>query len=105
MYYRLKEDVALRAWKFVNGAMYLRLLPMPLQVERKTFELLQQCDGEHDLEESPTLVDLAARGVIEPCEQGTHPSDWSRFKRYDHRFVPAMNLMLTGKCNQLPKVW
>lgn len=53
MYYWLKEDVALRAWKFVNGAMYLRLLPKPLQVERETFELLLQCDGEHDLEESP----------------------------------------------------
>lgn len=99
MYYRLTEDVALRAWKFVNGAMYLRLLPMPLQVDREIFELLQQCDGEHDLEESPALIDLAARGCIEPCEQGVHPSEWSRFKRYDHRFVPAMNLMLTGKCN------
>ncbi|MBE7008749.1 MAG: radical SAM protein [Ruminococcaceae bacterium] len=99
MYYRLCDDYALRAWKFVNHAMYCRCAPAPLRVDAETFELLLACDGEHDLEESDALKSLTERGVIAPCEQGERPSEWSRYRRYPHRMVPGMNLMLTGKCN------
>ena len=57
------------------------------------------CDGEHDIAESEKLHSLCERGIIAPCERGEQPSEWSRFRKYPHRFVPAMNLMLTGKCN------
>ncbi len=35
MYYRLNDDYALRAWKFVNHAMYHRYSPAPLRGHRK----------------------------------------------------------------------
>ena len=99
MYYRLTDDYALRAWKFVSHAMYHRYATLPLRADEETFELLLTCDGEHDLEESDKLRALCKQGVVSPCYQGEHPSEWSRYRKYEHRFVPAMNLMLTGKCN------
>ncbi len=99
MYYRLCDDYALRAWKYVNHGMYHRLTAAPLSVDAETFELLRQCDGEHDLAESDMLKGLVKQGIIAPCRQGEQPSEWSRYRRYEHRFVPSMNLMLTGKCN------
>ena len=99
MYYRLNDDYALRAWKFVNHVVYHRYSPNPIRVDEETFELLRHCDGEHDLEESSELKKLAEQGVIASCEKGEQSSEWSRYKKYEHRCVPEMNLMLTGKCN------
>lgn len=99
MYYRLNDDYALRAWKFVNHVMYHRYSPAPLRVDEETFELLRRCDGEHDLPESDALKSLTEKGIIAPCSRGERPSEWSRWRKYPHRFVPSVNLMLTGKCN------
>ena len=99
MYYRLNDDFALRSWKFVKHAMYHRYLPSVLKADGDTFNLLLKCDGEHDLSDSALLRSLTERGIISQCNFGEKPSEWSRFKKYEHRFVPAMNLMITGKCN------
>ena len=99
MYYRLTDNYALRAWKFVDHAMYERFSPAPLKVDAGIFDLLLKCDGEHDLQENDSLKWLAGQGIIAPCEKGTKLSEWSAYRKYEHRFVPSMNLMLTGKCN------
>ena len=99
MFYRLTDNYALRAWKYVNRVVYLRFEAAPLMVDAETFDVLLACDGEHDLMPDEALVGLAELGVVEPCAEGERPCGWSRFRRYDHRFVPNMNLMLTGKCN------
>ena len=99
MYYRLTDTYALRAWKFVNHLLYQRYSAEPLRLDDATFDVLLACDGEHDLPSGEKLDRLAELGIIEPCTRGEGPSDWSRYRRYEHRFVPAMNLMLTGKCN------
>ena len=99
MYCRLNDDYALRAWKFVNHGLYHRYTADPLRVDEKTYDLLMQCDGEHDLEDTEALQALIRNEVVSPCQKGEHPSEWSRYRRYDHRFVPSMNLMITGKCN------
>lgn len=99
MYCRLSDDYALRAWKFAPHGVYYRFSAKPLRTDEKTFELLRKCDGLTELEENEALKNLASSGVIEPCEKGNLPSEWSRYREYDHRFVPAMNLMITGKCN------
>ena len=58
MYCKLSNDCALRAWKFVNHAMYHRYLPDPIKVDDAVFDLLLKCDGEHDLTESDALNSL-----------------------------------------------
>lgn len=99
MYYRLNDEYALRAWKFMDRVVYNRFLPNASRLDEETFDLLMQCDGEHEFTENEKLNDLTKQGVISPCRWGEKPSEWSRFRRYEHRFVPSMNLMLTGKCN------
>ena len=99
MFYRLTENYALRAWKYAPHGVYFRYAENPIRVDADTFELLLKCDGAHELEETEELRRLAEQGVVAPCEKGCAPDDWSRYRKYDHRFVPKMNLMITGKCN------
>ena len=99
MYYRLTDTFALREWKYANRALYYRYAAAPLRLDRATFDVLLACDGEHELPEDGQLARLVEAGIIEPCARGEQPSAWSRLRSYEHRFVPFMNLMLTGKCN------
>ena len=99
MYYRLNDNYALRAWKFAPHGLYHRYTASPIRVDDETYELLRKCDGLTDLDDCDELRALAGAGVIEPCEKGELPCEWSRYREYGHRFVPAMNLMITGKCN------
>lgn len=99
MYYRLNDDYALRAWKYVNNVIYNRYAAEPIRVDDDTFKLLKSCDGDQDLPESEELKNLTEQGIVSPCRQGEHPSEWSQFRKYEHRFMPGINLMVTGKCN------
>lgn len=99
MFYRLTDKYALRSWKYANRALYHRFAAAPLRLDKRAFDVLLACDGEHDLPEDEQLARLVETGIVEPCPKGEAKSEWSRHRRYEHRFVPFMNLMLTGKCN------
>ena len=99
MFYRLSDQIALRSWMRVEGAYYQKNIPTALPLTRREFDTLKLCDGEHDLEPDETLALLAERGLILPCKQGEHPSEWSAYRHIENRYFPKMNLMITGKCN------
>ena len=99
MYYRLKDDVALRKWRYVDRAVFRKRSDLAFGVSQKEFDLLLLCDGEHDIEPSPYLADLLKHRYIEECQKGDHPSEWSLLHEYDNYYFPRMNLMVTGKCN------
>jgi radical SAM protein with 4Fe4S-binding SPASM domain len=99
MYYRLKDNVALRAWKYVDRAIYIKGVDHALGISEEEFKLLLLCDGEHDIEPSPHLSNLLSKNFIEECKKGDKPNDWSTFRQYDNYYFPKMNLMITGKCN------
>ena len=99
MYYRLKSDVALRKWKYVDRAIYVKGINHALSVSEEDFELLLLCDGNHDLEDNTRINNLINKGYIEKCQKGDKPNEWSIFKEYDNYYFPMMNLMITGKCN------
>ena len=99
MFYRLSEQIALRSWIRVEGAYYQKNVPTALPLTRREFDTLKLCDGEHDLAPDETLASLAERGLILPCEQGEHPSEWSAYRHIENRYFPKMNLMITGKCS------
>ena len=84
---------------FVPGAYYVKneLPAHPLSDEE--LDLLLLCDGEHDISDSGKLFELLSKNLIEPCEKGQHPSEWSAYKSYPHRHFPKMNFMITGRCN------
>ena len=99
MYYRVKDDVALRKWKLVDRALYMIGSDCAFGVSKKEWNLLLLCDAEHDIEPSPYLANLLSKGYIEKCKKGEKPSEWSLLKEYDNYYFPRMNLMITGKCN------
>ncbi len=99
MYLKLADYVALRSWKNVEYAIYIKGLPYAQPLTRKQANVLLLCDGEHDIEADETVLDLAARNLIFSCEKGDHPSAWSAYKKYENPYFPKMNLMVTGKCN------
>ncbi|MBO6141266.1 MAG: radical SAM protein [Ruminococcus sp.] len=99
MYYRLCDDIALRSWLFISGAFYRKHETYAQGLKGEEFELMLLCDGEHDLESSDLLESLVKRQLIEKCEKGEKPNEWSAYKSYKHRYFPKMNFMITGKCN------
>ena len=99
MYYRLRESIALRSWKFVSRAYYRKNEPYAKGLSKGEFDFLLLCDGEHDIPESSLTKALELKGFIEKCSQGEHPCEWSGHKSYGHRYFPKMNFMITGKCN------
>jgi len=99
MFYRLKDNIALRKWRYVDRAIYVKGHDSALGVSKEEFELLLLCDGKHDIQPNPYLTNLLSRRFIEECEEGEEPSSWSRLKEYDNYYFPKMNLMITGKCN------
>lgn len=99
MYFRLKDNISLRSWERVRGAVYHKEMPYATGVTAGELQILIMSDGEHDIEETEITDNLIKKGLIEPCEKGEHPSEWSSYKSYDNRYFPKMNLMITGKCN------
>ena len=99
MYFRIKTHVALRSWKGLRGAVYLKGQPYARGVTAEELSVLKLCDGEHDIQEDGTTAILIQKDLIEPCRRGEHPSEWSAYRCYENRYFPKMNLMITGKCN------
>ena len=80
MYYRLKNNIALRKWRYVDRAVYRKGSDLATGISKEEFELALLCDGEHDIGPDPYLVNLLSAGIIEKCNKGDHPTEWSTFK-------------------------
>ena len=99
MIYILKQNIALRSWWRVPYAYYIKDTRDAQKLTKEEFELLSLCDGQNDLEDSDLLSRLEARGFIEKCEKGEKSlGAWQKME-CDNRYFPAMNWMITGKCN------
>ena len=99
MFYRIKDNIALRKWRYVDRAIYIKGYDHALGIKKEEWDLLLLCDGEHDIEPNVYLANLLANQYIEQCNKGQSPSEWSKLKEYDNFYFPRMNLMITGKCN------
>lgn len=99
MYYRLKDNVALRKWRYVDRAIYFKGAENACGISKEEFEILLLCDAQHDISPNPYLVNLLSRGLIEECEKDAKVNPWSLLHEYDNYYFPKMNLMITGKCN------
>ena len=99
MYYRVNDHIALRGWKNIPFAYYVRGEAGARQLTNREFLCLLLCDGTTDLEPNDTLEQLERRGLVSACRKGDAPSAWSLYRRHDNVHVPKMNLMITGRCN------
>ena len=101
MKYILNENIALRSWHMVPYAYYIRHMRKAAGLTEAEYEFLSACDG---VTEAPAGAEelaekFLASGMIREAEAGETVSQWSRPRYCDNRYFPALNLMLTGKCN------
>ena len=97
--YLLNEDVGLRSWRRVPFAYYRRSERNARRVSKETFDLLLRCDGIREIPDNAPIAALVARGLCHPAGAGERLTDWQRYRSYDNEYFPALNWMLTGKCN------
>ena len=99
MTYILNEKVALRSWWRVPYAYYIKGKRNAQKLTKEEFELLSCCDGHTEIEDSELLAGLLKREFISKCEKGEKSlAPWQK-RECDNRYFPAMNWMITGKCN------
>jgi len=96
---KLNENIALRGWRLVPRAYYRRGDSYAKGLSPGEFEVLLKCDGETEIEPSPELSALMARGLCLPAERGEAPTTWQSYRFCDNRYFPMVNWAITGKCN------
>lgn len=101
MKFILNDKIALRSWRRVPYAYYIKGRRYAVGLTAEQFSLLKLCDGEHDFETSELaqLEPLKTAGLIVPSKNGEKLTKWQRHKECDNRYFPAMSWMITAKCN------
>ena len=81
-------------------AYYSKLLPTARYLTKAEFDLLLQCDGNTEMEQTPLLEYLEKKGLISKCDKNEKQlSLWQRYRHCDNRYFPKINWMITSKCN------
>ena len=99
MSYILNDKIMLRSWWRVPYAYYIKGVRNAQKLTKEEFELLSRCDGHSEVEDSELLTSLLERGFITECKSGEKSLDPWQYRVCDNRYFPAMNWMITGKCN------
>lgn len=98
--YILNQNIALRSWQLVPYAYYIKGIRNAKGLKKDEFEILLKCDGKTELDEtSPLVKHFTENGFISPIKNGNELSKWQRYLDCDNRYFPAINWMITGKCN------
>ena len=100
MKYILNENIALRSWRLVPFAFYIKGIRRAQKLSSEDFLLLMTCDGktEHD-PESEDIKRLEELGLIKRAKDGDSLTDWQKTRFCDNRYMPGVNWSITGKCN------
>lgn len=98
MKYILTPQVGLRSWHLVPCAYYIKGQRNAHGLKREEFALLRRCDGQQELELTPLLQSLVRRHLCRPAKEGETLTPWQVLD-CDNRYFPAMNWMITGRCN------
>ena len=100
MSYILNPNIALRSWRLVPYAYYIKGIRDARGLKKDEFELLLKCDGKTELDDnSPLVRKFSEYGIIAPARNGDELSEWQKHRDCDNRYFPAMEYAITGKCN------
>ncbi len=100
MSYILNPNIALRSWRLVPYAYYIKGVRDARGLKKDEFELLLKCDGKTELDDnSPLVRKFSEYGTIAPARNGDELSEWQKHLDCDNRYFPAMEYAITGKCN------
>ena len=91
MKYILAPHVGLRSWHLVPWAYYVKGVRNAKGLKQEEYELLRQCDGIRELEQSALLTSLEQRGFCRPAKNGEVLTVWQMF------VISAVGKLLTVK--------
>lgn len=98
--YILNPDIALRSWRLVPYAYYIKGVRDARGLKKDEFEFLLKCDGKTELEDnSPLAEKFLDMGFIAPAKDGDKLSEWQKHLDCDNCYFPSMSFTVTGKCN------
>lgn len=98
-YYILNPNIALRSWRLVPYAYYIKGVRNAEGLKKDEFEFLSKCDGKTELEDaSPLVKKFLDMRLIAPAKKGETLSEWQKLA-CDNRYFPALNFAVTEKCN------
>lgn len=101
--YILNENIALRSWRLVPYAYYIKHERNARGLKADEFAFFSSCDGVslHDADgsEKPFIEKFTANGMIRAAKDGETMTEWQKLRTCDNRYFPAMNWMITGRCN------
>ncbi len=98
--YILNSGIALRSWRLVPYAYYIKGVRDAKGLKKDEFEFLLKCDGKTEITEYSSLVEkFLNMGFIAPAKRGKTLSEWQKHLNCDNRYFPAMEYAITGKCN------
>lgn len=98
MYYVLSPNIALRSWKYVPYAYYVREKTYAEGLERAEFERLLLCDGEHELAGDELMRALVDKGLCRVAREGERLDPWQRHLTCPNRYFPRMFWSITERC-------
>lgn len=100
MRYILNPNIALRSWRLVPYAYYIKGVRDARGLKKDEFEFLLKCDGKTELDGNSALIKrFLDMGFIAPAKDGDEMSEWQKPLECDNRYFPAMEFAITGKCN------
>lgn len=99
MYYILNENITLCSWWRVPYAYYRKGERDARKLTKEEYEFLLLCDGKTESEENPLAKQLLQKNLISVCDREEREVESWQIKQCDNRYFPALNWMITGKCN------
>ena len=100
MFYILNENIALRSYKLVPYCFLAKHRSTAIGLEEEEFKILLKCDGKHELEYNDIIQNLLKRNLIKECQKGELKlTQWQKHLKCRNRYIPMMNIQITGKCN------
>ena len=106
MYYRLEKKYSLRGWEKLPYAIVDHEAGSAGFVNKETFDALQLCDGQVDLDLPlvpqsirDIVKKLEEQGTIVPCAPGENFEERQKYRFYPNRFMRSAHWSITGNCN------
>lgn len=100
MKYILNEQIALRSWRGVPCAYYIKNDRHAKSLSAEDFLILMSCDGKNEQDpESESIKRLSQVGFIRPAAEGEELSEWQKVRFCDNRYMPISEWSITGRCN------
>lgn len=106
MYYRLKEQFALRGWEKLPCGLADAQTGDVRFLDSEDMDALRLCNGKIDLD--LPLIPQSVRervdrfvneGVVAPCKPGESIDPDQAYRRYGARYIHTVHWSITGRCN------